>query len=537
MIPFTGLERYKGNQNLIQCVLMSVLSSYANEPLHLHAEGLRGTGKTTIMRSVRDILPSITRIKGCIYNCDPGNPHCPEHRHLSTEEITAIGWEEIPMPFLEISHSAKVGTVAGSIDLARLTDISNPEAQLLPGLIPQAHRGIIFIDEINRLADTSPEITDILLDVMGNKPGHIQIEEAGLPAVEIEVQVSVWAASNPDEEPGPLEEIRRQLSDRFDLVCFMGRPDSVETVARILADNSYACRVRNTARYSKTKIPVDDSYRQQLLKWANQYQAIYMPDFLRKYIARLYIRYNLASNKWKGAIYSLVLVIIIWQALSWVLKLPIIPSPWAVLINILNIFSSKIQIHLLYSLGRIMGGIALSILLGVPLGFLMGYFEKVDRLLSPLVYFTYPVPKIALLPIIMLLFGLGEASKLIMIVLIVIFQIIITSRDAVKGIPQEIFRSLQSLGANRLQVFKEIIIPASMADVLTATRLALGTAVSILFFTETFGTQYGMGFFIMDAWMRVNYLDMYAGIVILSLMGFLLFTLIDLQEKRISGWR
>ena len=110
----------------------------------------------------------------------------------------------------------------------------------------------------------------------------------------------------------------------------------------------------------------------------------------------------LASNKWKGAIYSLVLVIIIWQALSWVLKLPIIPSPWAVLINILNIFSSKIQIHLLYSLGRIMGGIALSILLGVPLGFLMDIL-KVDRLLS-LVYFTYPVPKIALLPIIMLLF-------------------------------------------------------------------------------------------------------------------------------------
>ena len=55
----------------------------------------------------------------------------------------------------EISHSAKVGTVAGSIDLARLTDSTNPAAQLLPGLIPQAHRGIIFIDEINRLADTS----------------------------------------------------------------------------------------------------------------------------------------------------------------------------------------------------------------------------------------------------------------------------------------------------------------------------------------------------------------------------------------------
>ncbi len=244
-----------------------------------------------------------------------------------------------------------------------------------------------------------------------------------------------------------------------------------------------------------------------------------------------------SNNNWQGAIYSLVLVIIVWQALSWLLQMPIIPSPFAVIINIVQIFAAKMEVHLLYSLGRIMGGIALSILLGVPLGFLMGYFKRVDKLLSPLIYFTYPVPKIALLPIIMLLFGLGEASKLIMIILIIIFQIIITSRDAVKGIPQEIFRSLQSLGANRMQVFKEVIIPASMADVLTATRLALGTAVSILFFTETFGTQYGMGYFIMDAWMRVNYLDMYAGIIVLSLMGFLLFTLIDITERHISSWR
>ncbi|NLB87835.1 MAG: magnesium chelatase, partial [Syntrophomonadaceae bacterium] len=225
MIPFYKLERYEGNEHLFELVLMSIVSSYVGEPLHIHAEGLRGTGKTTIMRAAKDILPEITRIKGCIYNCDPDKPHCPHHKGLSPEEIREIGVEKIPMPFLEISHSAKVGTVAGSIDLARLTDAEKPEARLLPGLIPQAHRGIIFIDEINRLADTSPEITDIMLDVMGNKPGHIQIEEAGLPIVDIPVSVSVWAASNPDEEPGPLEEIRRQLSDRFDMVCYMGRPD------------------------------------------------------------------------------------------------------------------------------------------------------------------------------------------------------------------------------------------------------------------------------------------------------------------------
>lgn len=245
----------------------------------------------------------------------------------------------------------------------------------------------------------------------------------------------------------------------------------------------------------------------------------------------------LSNRFWRGATYGLLLVIIIWQALAWLLKIPIIPPPLAVLTNLIEIFADKMGLHLLYSLSRIIAGISIAILIGVPTGLLMGYFERIDKVLSPLVYFTYPIPKIALLPIIMLLFGLGEGSKLIMIVLIVIFQIIITSRDAVKAIPQDIFRSLQSLGAGRLQMFTEIIIPASLADVLTATRLALGTAVSILFFTETFGTEYGMGYFIMDAWMRVNYLDMYGGIVILSLMGFVLFTVIDITEKRVSAWR
>lgn len=297
MIPFYKLERYEGNEALFELVMMSIVSSYVGEPLHVHAEGLRGTGKTTIMRAARDILPTIERIKGCIYNCDPAAPHCPHHKNLSAEEIKAIGVEVIPMPFLEISHSAKVGTIAGSIDLARLTDPAHPEAQLLPGIIPQAHRGIIFIDEINRLADTSPEITDILLDVMGNKPGHLQIEEAGLPVVEIPVSVSVWAASNPDEEPGPLEEIRRQLSDRFDMVCYMGRPDSLDILANMLEENSHFHKAKqaNEAETAAADESKNEQYRNDIIKWAAMYEKTDLPDFLRNFIARLYIKHNLES--------------------------------------------------------------------------------------------------------------------------------------------------------------------------------------------------------------------------------------------------
>jgi len=290
-MQFSSLKRYKGNQALFNLVLMSLVSTYAGEPLHIHAEGLRGTGKTSIMRGARQIMPPITRIKGCIYNCDPKAPHCPIHKKMSPEEIAALGTELIPMPFLEISHSAKIGTVAGSIDISRLTNPTEAEAVLLPGIIPQAHRGIVFIDEINRLADTSPEITDILLDVMGNKPGHIQIEEAGLAVVDLPVSVSIWAASNPDEDPGPLEEIRRQLSDRFDMLCSMERPDSVNVLAEILRDNSF--KKRNQAQYKKQ----DDYTREQnkIIQWAHEYSQAELPDFLINFIARLYLKYNLES--------------------------------------------------------------------------------------------------------------------------------------------------------------------------------------------------------------------------------------------------
>ena len=162
-----------------------------------------------------------------------------------------------------------------------------------------------------------------------------------------------------------------------------------------------------------------------------------------------------SKESWWGALYSLAVVLVVWWLVSWIIRLPIVPSPVDVFINIGQIFSTKMEKHVLYSLGRIGGGIALSIIIGVPLGYLMGSYERVNRLLSPLVYFTYPVPKLALLPVVMLLFGLGEASKLIMIVLIVVFQIIVSSRDAVMNIPSEIFRSLQSMGASRIQMLTE----------------------------------------------------------------------------------
>ena len=110
-------------------------------------------------------------------------------------------------------------------------------------------------------------------------------------------------------------------------------------------------------------------------------------------------------------------------------------------------------------------------------------------------------------------------------------------RDAIRTLPEERYAPLYSLGASFAQVFRFVILPASLPKFITAVRVAMATAVSVLFFTETFGTQYGMGYYIMDAWLRVNYLEMYAGILVLSAMGLLLFGLIDGFERAACRWQ
>ncbi len=236
-------------------------------------------------------------------------------------------------------------------------------------------------------------------------------------------------------------------------------------------------------------------------------------------------------------LYGMIIFVTLWYVAGIVVQLPIIPSPVAVLGNLVDIFASKIVIHGFYSLWRIVAGVFLSVIVGIPVGLCMGYFAKWDRVLSPLVYLTYPIPKIALLPIMMLLFGLGELSKIIMIFLIIVFQVIVAVRDGVKSIPKETYYPLYSLGASFKDVFWEILMPASLPKFLTSIRVAMATAISVLFFTETFGTQYGMGYFIMDAWMRVNYLEMYSGIVVLSCIGLILFGVIDYLDQKICHWQ
>ena len=124
---------------------------------------------------------------------------------------------------------------------------------------------------------------------------------------------------------------------------------------------------------------------------------------------------------------GILLCLALWWAVAQLFQMPVIPSPELVLLRLVQKFPDAIAVHAGYSLLRIVFGLLTAVVVGYPVGVLMGYFPRVNQLLAPILYLTYPVPKIALLPVVMLLFGVGETSKLLLVFLIIVFQVVVLS--------------------------------------------------------------------------------------------------------------
>ncbi|WP_028588466.1 ABC transporter permease [Desulfocurvus vexinensis] len=193
--------------------------------------------------------------------------------------------------------------------------------------------------------------------------------------------------------------------------------------------------------------------------------------------------------------------------------------------------------HVRASAARAVAAMAVAWGLAFPLGVLMGSLPRLDRALSPFVTLTYPVPKIVLLPVFFLLLGLGEASRVGMIALILAYQILVTTRDGVRAVNPKYLDTIHSLGGTYRHALRHVLLPAALPHGFTALRLGTGVSVAVLFFVESFATQQGLGYFIMDSWGRLDYADMFAGIFGMSALGVALYETTDLLERRACRWR
>lgn len=189
------------------------------------------------------------------------------------------------------------------------------------------------------------------------------------------------------------------------------------------------------------------------------------------------------------------------------------------------------------SLVRVVAAMVLGTLTAVPLGLALGRSARADALFAPMVFLTYPIPKVVFLPVLLVLLGLGNSPKIALIALIVFFQILVTARDAAKAVPQASVLSVRSLGATHGQIARHVVVPAALPEIFTALRIGTGTAIAVLFLAESIAGTNGLGWYIVDAWGRIDYPSMFAGIIAMALLGVVLYEALDALEARMTRWR
>ena len=238
--------------------------------------------------------------------------------------------------------------------------------------------------------------------------------------------------------------------------------------------------------------------------------------------------------------------LLLWQLAAMLLQRDILPAPWEVLQTFGRLLTRdprcmtpphSLGCHFLVSAGRVVAGLALSVALAVPAGLALGQSRPLNNLFGPLVYLLYPIPKIVFLPIILLFLGIGETSKVFTIFLILFFQVLVVVRDQASALRPELLASVRSLGAGRRALFRYVYLPATVPAAITALRVSVGTAVAVLFFTETYATTSGLGYYIiLDTLSRLAYREMYAGVIAMSLLGLGLYAVLDQLERRLAPW-
>ena len=177
--------------------------------------------------------------------------------------------------------------------------------------------------------------------------------------------------------------------------------------------------------------------------------------------------------------------------------------------------------HLGASLQRLAWGFVIGSVLGIAIGVAVGFFAVAEAIGTPLIAATFPIPKIALLPLLILWLGLGEPSKIAVIALGVFFPMAINTYAGVRQADPLLIRAAVSFGAGRLSVIRKVVLPSALPMIVAGLRLAAGTALLLLVAAEMIAVESGVGFLVLHAGNIMATTKLMVGIVVLSLLGVL----------------
>lgn len=240
-----------------------------------------------------------------------------------------------------------------------------------------------------------------------------------------------------------------------------------------------------------------------------------------------------------GPYFTIGVLLLAWEfAARFELVIAFLLPPLSVVLTRIatDFVSGQLPLDIAITLYRTLVAFAIAAVVGVTLGILISRFRPVRWFFDPLVSIGLPMPKIALLPIFMLWFGLFDMSKILMVAFSASFQIIITTWAATHAIEKELIWSAQSLGANRREVLREVILPAAMPQILTGLQIAMPICLIVVLVTEMIMGGQGLG----DSMLRsARYVDspgVFAGIVEIGIVGFCVIKSMEYIRRRLLVW-
>jgi ABC-type nitrate/sulfonate/bicarbonate transport system permease component len=247
---------------------------------------------------------------------------------------------------------------------------------------------------------------------------------------------------------------------------------------------------------------------------------------------------TILGNKWVLRLLSLACVIALWQFVGSRINPVFLSTPTAIFDAAVKVVTNgELPAAMLISLGVVFAGFGTAIVVGVPIGLLMGRSRYAEYLLDPYVNALYVVPRIALIPLIIVWLGLGVQAQIAVVFGTSVFPILISTQTGVKNVGQNLIETARSFGATEYDLVRKIIMPASVPFIMSGLRLGIGQAIIGMIVAQMFLGISGMGF------MLVNYGNQFATnyvfVVVLALaaLGVLLTEIVRQVEHRFSHWK
>lgn len=237
------------------------------------------------------------------------------------------------------------------------------------------------------------------------------------------------------------------------------------------------------------------------------------------------------------------LIFLWWLAttLGWVQPL-FLPSPQAIVQKFLSILGdgftgSSFAQHVWISTARVFGAFLLACLIGIPLGLAMGMSATVRGIFDPPIEFYRPIPPLAYLPLMIIWFGIGETSKVLLIFLSVFAPVALGARAGVKSAAIEQIHAAYSFGATRWQVISQVILPSAMPEILTAMRIGIGFGWTTLVAAEMVAATEGLGYMVLSASQFLQTSTVIMGIIVIAAIAYAFDLLMRFVERKMVPWK